>query len=56
MNWDDLNSEKNYSILFAYAQSKLANILFTTELARRFKGHMSLNQIKNFNMLNQIFI
>jgi retinol dehydrogenase-12 len=38
MNWDDLQSEKKYSITFAYAQAKLANILFTIELARRLEG------------------
>lgn len=35
MNWDDLNSEKSYNAVTAYGQSKLANILFTNELARR---------------------
>lgn len=35
MEWDDLNSEKNYVPMKAYAQSKLANILFTRELSRR---------------------
>ncbi|XP_025837099.1 retinol dehydrogenase 13 isoform X3 [Agrilus planipennis] len=36
MNFDDLNWEKrNYSAVGAYGQSKLANILFTKELARR---------------------
>lgn len=38
IQFDDLNSEKNYSPLKAYAQSKLANILFTKELAQRLKG------------------
>jgi retinol dehydrogenase-12 len=38
MNWDDLQSEKSYSSLFSYRQAKLANILFTVELARRLKG------------------
>jgi retinol dehydrogenase-12 len=33
--WDDLMSERHYSGYGAYAQSKLANILFTRELARR---------------------
>lgn len=35
---DDLNSEKSYSEVYCYAQSKLANILFTRELAKRLKG------------------
>ncbi|WAR22291.1 RDH11-like protein [Mya arenaria] len=32
---DDMNGEKSYSIQLAYYNSKLANILFTRELARR---------------------
>ncbi|XP_054258076.1 retinol dehydrogenase 13-like isoform X2 [Macrosteles quadrilineatus] len=35
---DDLNSEKNYDAGEAYNQSKLANILFTKELAMRLQG------------------
>jgi NAD(P)-dependent dehydrogenase (short-subunit alcohol dehydrogenase family) len=35
---DDLNSERSYSETYNYAQSKLANILFTRELARRLEG------------------
>ena len=35
MNFDDLNAEKSYNPLQAYARSKLANILFTHELSRR---------------------
>lgn len=34
MNFDDLNGEKAYSPVGAYAQSKLANLLFTYELQR----------------------
>ncbi|XP_068151173.1 retinol dehydrogenase 12-like [Drosophila tropicalis] len=34
----DLNSEKSYSEGGAYSQSKLANILFTRELAKRLEG------------------
>lgn len=34
---DDLNSEKSYSEVYCYCQSKLANILFTRELARHLK-------------------
>jgi NAD(P)-dependent dehydrogenase (short-subunit alcohol dehydrogenase family) len=35
MNWDDLNMFNNFSTGGAYCQAKLANILFTRELARR---------------------
>uniref|UniRef100_A0A8C5M4T4 Retinol dehydrogenase 14 n=1 Tax=Leptobrachium leishanense TaxID=445787 RepID=A0A8C5M4T4_9ANUR len=38
INFDDLNSEKSYSKSFGYSRSKLANILFTRELARRLEG------------------
>lgn len=39
MQWDDLNWEKTpYSPMKAYSQSKLANILFSAELARRGEG------------------
>ena len=35
MNFDDLQSEKKYRAWAAYGQSKLANLLFTSELHRR---------------------
>jgi NAD(P)-dependent dehydrogenase (short-subunit alcohol dehydrogenase family) len=38
MNWDDLQLEHGWSAARAYGQSKLAQILFTRELARRFGG------------------
>ncbi|XP_060576274.1 retinol dehydrogenase 12-like [Ruditapes philippinarum] len=38
INFDDLNGEKSYSRVGAYAQSKAANILFTRELSKRLKG------------------
>ncbi|KAL1116081.1 hypothetical protein AAG570_005576 [Ranatra chinensis] len=38
INMEDLNSEKKYVPRTAYSQSKLANILFTNELAKRLKG------------------
>lgn len=38
INRSDLNSEKSYSKYKAYSQSKLANVLFTQELAKRLKG------------------
>jgi retinol dehydrogenase 12 len=38
INFDDLQGKKKYSGWQAYGQSKLANILFTYELARRLEG------------------
>lgn len=38
INFDDLQSERRYGEIRVYNQSKLANILFTYELARRLVG------------------
>jgi NAD(P)-dependent dehydrogenase (short-subunit alcohol dehydrogenase family) len=38
MRFEDLQSEKRYAAMDAYGRSKLANILFTRELARRVAG------------------
>jgi NAD(P)-dependent dehydrogenase (short-subunit alcohol dehydrogenase family) len=38
IEWDNLSGERNYDAKRAYGQSKLANNLFTLELARRFEG------------------
>jgi retinol dehydrogenase 12 len=38
MRFDDLMAEKRYVGWFAYSASKLANVLFTSELARRLEG------------------
>jgi len=38
INFDDLMGEKNYEQWTAYTQSKLANILFSFELAKRLEG------------------
>ncbi|RXN17590.1 retinol dehydrogenase 14-like protein [Labeo rohita] len=35
INFDDLNSEQSYDKAFAYARSKLANLLFTLELSHQ---------------------
>jgi NAD(P)-dependent dehydrogenase (short-subunit alcohol dehydrogenase family) len=39
IHFDDLNWEKSFNSMQAYAQSKLANLLFTYELDRRLKAH-----------------
>lgn len=44
INFDDLNLEQNYSGIKAYKQSKLANILFTYELARRLDNNQEVLQ------------
>ncbi|MBI1329875.1 MAG: SDR family NAD(P)-dependent oxidoreductase [Alphaproteobacteria bacterium] len=38
LDFDDLQSERNYIALGVYGRSKLMNILFTRELARRLNG------------------
>ncbi|MBN1284573.1 MAG: SDR family oxidoreductase [Anaerolineae bacterium] len=38
LDFNDLENKKDYSAWRAYGESKLANILFTYELARRLKG------------------
>jgi retinol dehydrogenase-14 len=38
IDFDDLQGERNYSGQRAYNQSKLANVMFTYELARRLEG------------------
>jgi retinol dehydrogenase 12 len=38
LDFDDLQSEKGYRAMKVYGESKLANIYFTTELARRLQG------------------
>ncbi|HYW75303.1 MAG TPA: SDR family oxidoreductase [Gammaproteobacteria bacterium] len=38
LDFEDLGMEKDYGILRAYARSKLCNVLFTRELARRLEG------------------
>jgi NAD(P)-dependent dehydrogenase (short-subunit alcohol dehydrogenase family) len=38
VDFDDLQSERKYSFMGAYSQSKLANILFTRALTKRLQG------------------
>ena len=37
IHFDDINLHKRFNVIKAYSQSKLANVLFTRELARRLK-------------------
>lgn len=41
MHWKDVQLRKHYNCLWAYKQSKLANVLFATELNRRLKENGS---------------
>jgi NAD(P)-dependent dehydrogenase (short-subunit alcohol dehydrogenase family) len=38
LRFDNLQGEKRYSYMFAYGQSKLANVMFTYALTRRLQG------------------
>lgn len=38
IHFEDINLTKNFNLVRAYSQSKLANVLFTYELAERLKG------------------
>lgn len=38
MHFEDINLDKDYTPSGAYGRSKLANILFTVELAKRLNG------------------
>jgi NAD(P)-dependent dehydrogenase (short-subunit alcohol dehydrogenase family) len=45
LDFDDLQSTRNYRGFKAYARSKLANILFTRELARRLEGRVHVHAV-----------
>lgn len=41
IDFNDINLEKkSYNAFSAYGRSKLANVLFTIELAKRLKGYL----------------
>uniref|UniRef100_A0A8C2AXA0 Si:dkey-73n8.3 n=1 Tax=Cyprinus carpio TaxID=7962 RepID=A0A8C2AXA0_CYPCA len=68
IHFEDLNGEKSYHPVKAYVQSKLANILFTRELATRAEGMMGVSVyavdpglvktdiIRNLNKSLQFFV
>lgn len=45
LDFDDLQAKRRFSSLRAYGDSKLANILFTIELARRLGGSVTANAV-----------
>jgi retinol dehydrogenase-14 len=68
LDFDDLQTaRKKYNTLAAYSASKLANILFTLELARRLEGNSTLtvnclhpgvvatNIFKNLGTIGKVF-
>lgn len=54
MYFDDLMLKKKYTPTKSYCQSKLANLLFTKELARRLEGTIWLIS-RNFHSLIRPF-
>jgi NAD(P)-dependent dehydrogenase (short-subunit alcohol dehydrogenase family) len=59
INFDDIQGEQQYNGKAAYAQSKLANLMFTYELAKKLKGNgVTVNAVNpggvatNFNRNN----
>ena len=42
IDFDDLSMEKSYGGHMSYRRSKLANVLFSSELARRTKGWINI--------------
>ena len=45
IHFDDIHLDRDYMPWTAYGQSKLANILFTVELAKRLKGFFKLSEV-----------
>lgn len=50
INFDDINSEKNYNKWAAYGQSKSAVVLFTGELQRRLDAANTNNRVHCFSL------
>ena len=55
IDFDDLMGERKYSGQAAYNQSKLANVMFTYELARRFEGTGVTATVLHPGMTNTAF-
>jgi NAD(P)-dependent dehydrogenase (short-subunit alcohol dehydrogenase family) len=53
LDWDDLMFERGYEGYAAYAKSKLAQVLFTVELAERLAGrHITVNALHPATMMD----
>lgn len=53
MNFEDINLEQSYTPIKAYCQSKLANVLFSKELAKRLQGMcLVILSMSSFSRLN----
>lgn len=48
--FDDISSDQNYSSSQAYAQSKLAQIMFTAKLSRVIKNNLCWNNVECFSL------
>jgi NAD(P)-dependent dehydrogenase (short-subunit alcohol dehydrogenase family) len=55
IDFDNLQMEKGYSGLGAYSQSKLANVLFTYELARKLEGTRVTANVLHPGLINTGF-
>lgn len=53
INFDDLNSEKDYDPSEAYRQSKLANVLHARLLAKKLEGSSVLLAIRRLYLKRQ---
>lgn len=45
LRWDDIQLRRRYNPLLAYKQTKMANVLFTAELARRLGPHSTVRAL-----------
>jgi NAD(P)-dependent dehydrogenase (short-subunit alcohol dehydrogenase family) len=55
LNWEDLMFEQNWKGFLAYSHSKLANVLFSNELARRWQGRgVTSNSLHPGNVRSRI--
>ena len=54
IHFDDINLDKDYDRQVSYRQSKLANVLFSRELATRLQGRVHHWNMFSFTKMSQI--